>query len=281
MGNYLNLVSYFGGKFPHLKFLINLFPRGNYHFVDMMCGAANVALNVNYPLITVNDINDEIINLFYVLRERQDEFLQKVYFTPFSRREIENIVEDRLKGIEIQCPVERARRYFARCQLGYGANGSQNNHKGTGFEYSIQASNFYKVDNWNLKIKILAVIADRLRTFQIESRDSLELFDRINRAGVIAYFDPPYLLSTRKFKKRYMHEHEDDFHIRLSEKVKNAKCYVAISGLDSPLYRELFPDFIINKNRVSRANNGKIPLQECLWTNYDPKEINGILTLKL
>ena len=280
MGKYLNLVSYFGGKYPHLKWLISKFPKGNYHFVDAMCGSAHVALNGDYPLVTVNDLTDEIINLFEVLRNDYDEFMRLVYFTPFSRGEQKRIIDDGRVGVCVD-RVERARRYFCRCQLGYGANGSQNNHYGTGFEWSLQRTNYYRVDNWNNKLDKMAGIVDRLRHFQIDSRDSLELFDDVNRAGSIVYFDPPYLLSLRKSKKRYLHEQEDDFHVKLAEKVKGARCYVAISGYDSPLYAELFTGMYKAVSEIKSANVGKIPTRECLWTNYDTEGINGPVELKL
>lgn len=279
MNKYLNMVSYFGGKYPHLKWLIDKFPAGNYHFIDAMCGSANVALNVNYPLITVNDLNDEIINLFQVLRENHNEFLRSVYFTPFSRSELNNIITDSINGVQID-PVERARRYFVKCQLGYGANGSQNNHYGTGFEWKIQSSNYYRVDNWNFKLDRLTKIVDKLRHFQIENRNALELFESVNHPGNIVYFDPPYLLSLRKSEKRYLIEQDDDFHIRLSEKTKSAKCFVAISGYDSTLYNEIFSHLIKTVDIPKKANVGKILTQECIWTNYNPGAINGVLKLK-
>lgn len=278
MGKHLNLISYFGGKYPHLSWLIDKFPKGNYHFVDIMCGSANVALNVDYPLITINDLNDEVINLFHVLRNDHERFLQQVYFTPFSRQELYNIIDS---FDEVCDNVERARRFFVRSQLGYGANGSQNNHKGAGFEYTIQRTGYYRVDNWNVKLKRLSNIVDRLRSFQIEHRNAIELFERVNIPGTIVYFDPPYLMKTRKSKKRYTHEVYDDFHQQLAELVKNANCYVAVSGYDDPMYDSLFSEFIKTKGQLNRQNVKKEYRRECLWTNYDPYEINGTLKLNL
>lgn len=279
MNKYINLISYFGGKFPILKWLISKFPKGNYHFVDTMGGSGNVSLNVEYPLITYNDVNNEVINLYNVLRNDYEEFLRLVYFTPFSRSELNKIITDAINEVPLS-DIERARRYFVKSQLGYGANGSQNNHYGTGFEWKTQRSNFYRIDNWNIKLERLAKIVDKLRHFQIENRDALELFDKINRKDVIAYFDPPYLLDLRKSKKRYTHEVDNDFHIRLSNKVKNAKCYVAISGYDHPLYDELFGSFYKSIAKINRSNVGKIPQQECLWTNYDPENHSNQLYIK-
>lgn len=279
MNKYMNLISYFGGKYPHLKWLISKFPAGNYHFVDIMCGSGNVALNVNYPLVTINDINDNVINLFNVLRDNYDELLRAIYFTPFSRAELNKIVTDNLNNVQFD-PIEKARRYFAICQLGFGANGSQNNHYGYGFEWQLHGKNFYRVDNWNVKIGRLAKIAARLRMFQIENRSALDLFDSVNQPGIIVYWDPPYILSVRKRKNRYKHEVDIEFHRAISEKIKEAKCFIAISGYDSPLYDELFGDLFKSIDKAKRSNIGNKEVSECLWTNYDPDAINGNYKLK-
>jgi DNA adenine methylase len=267
------MISYYGGKFPHLLWLLSKFPKGKYHFVDIMCGAGNVALNVNYPLITINDINDEVMNLFRILRDQHDEFMRLVYFTPFSRAEHCSIVLAERNG-EKYPDLERARRYFIKSQLGYGANGSQNNHYGVGFEWMLHTSNYYRVDNWNFKLKKLGNLVEHLRHFQIEQRDALELFDDVNHKGSIVYFDPPYLLNLRKAKKRYTHEVPDDFHRQLAEKVKGAECFVAISGYDSPLYDEIFKDMYKVSDKSKRTNTGKILTKESLWTNYDTTKLS-------
>lgn len=271
----LNLISYFGGKYPHLNWLTDQFPKGNFHFVDIMCGSANVALNVDYPLITINDLNDDVINLFEVLRTRQQDLINVIYFTPFSRSELYRILDNYYAPGD---NVERARRFFVRSQLGYGANGSQNTHKGAGFEYGLQRSAYYRVDNWNVKLKRLAQIAEKLRSMQIEKRNAMDLFDKVNRSGSIVYFDPPYVLSTRRSKKRYTHDVEDDFHYQIAEIIPTAKCHLAISGYDSPLYNKIFKKLHKITGPASKAIVSKIERQECLWTNYIPADINFHLT---
>lgn len=272
MSRHLNLVSYFGGKYPHLTWLTGLFPQGNYHFVDLMCGSANVALNVDYPLITINDLNDNVINLFEVLRNNQEKFIEAVYYTPFSRAELYKFLDKP----QPKNKIEWARQYFVKCQLGYGANGSQNNHKGAGFEYKIQRSNHYRVDAWNNKLAKLPLIAEKLRSMQIENRDCLELLSKLDNKETVIYIDPPYLLSTRKSKKRYIHEQNNDFHVQLltaAHAMKNAK--IVISGYDNPMYDELLPGWIKTIGPTSKATVSKKEIKECVWSNYDPATINN------
>ena len=276
MPKYLNLISYFGGKFPHLKWLINLFPKGNYHFVDLMAGSANVALNVDYPLITINDLNSEVVNLFEVVRTKQDEFLKAVYFTPYSRDELRRIIEGYYPKTD---EVERARQYFVRSQLGFGANGSQNNHFGFGAEYGLHSSNYYRVENWGIKLKRIPVIVEKLRSMQIENKDIFDLFPRVDRPGSIVYIDPPYSFQSRSSHKRYTHEWNDDDHVRLAEMVKSASSFIAVSGYESKFYNDLFKDYYKTLNIPTRNSVKKKLVQECLWTNYDPASFNNQYTM--
>ena len=88
-------------------------------------------------------------------------------------------------------------------------------------------------------------------------------------------------MSLRKSKKRYLHEQEDDFHFRLAKKVEGARCFVAISGYDSPLYAKLFKGMYKTVDVPKASNVGNIVTSECLWTNYDTEKTNGSVELKL
>ena len=261
MAKHLNLISYFGGKYPHLKWLIDKFPAGNYHFVDIMCGSANVALNVNYPLVTINDINDEVINLFEVLRNHYDEFLRLIYFTPFSRNELNKIIDDNRNKI-MKSNIERARRYFVLSQLGFGGNGSQNNHYGFGVDYKLYKTNYYKVDNWNIKLKRLAKIANRLRQFQIESKNALELFEKVNKKGNIVYWDPPYLLDLRKLNfnintMSYTNDHKSTY-----RKVLEIGCNQMLKSEDMNKAQKIWDSFpVLHRNWVFVAIKNKVKNQ--------------------
>jgi len=271
--SHLNLVSYFGGKYPHLDWLISHFPKGKYHFIDLMCGSANVALNVNYPLITVNDINDDIINLFFVLREFTDEFLMKLALTPYSRKELYNYLENAIPTD----PVERARQYFLRCQLSYGTNGSQNKHKGINFEKKLNNCH-PKVKSWTKKLKKILPIAEKLRSFQIESRNALEYIDQLDFSSNIIYIDPPYSLKTRASKKRYKYEVDEDFHIQLLDKVSQIQyAKVIVSGYEDPedqLYDNYLGGFYKSKKKPTRSTIRNRKRQEILWMNYNPEKLN-------
>ncbi len=267
----LNAISYFGGKGPHLNWLIPHFPKGDFHFVDIMGGGGSVSLNVNYPLQTYNDLNQDVVNLFYVLRESPELLKRLIYFTPFSRS-----LNDNLRQMDFEDPVYKAWRYYCRCHFGFAANGSQNNQAGMGFEWQIQRSNFYRVKNWNLKLNKLDMIITKLRTIQIENRNAFDIWDSVNKKGSFVYWDPPYVLHTRSSKKRYNHElgqnteAEIDSHYRMCELVKDSNCLVAISGYDNVIYNSSLKGFSKFKTKGLRSNTKKSLFQEVIWTNYQP-----------
>ncbi len=261
----LNLVSYFGGKAMQLHWIIPHLPKGDFHFVDMMGGGGNLTLNVDYPLQTFNDLNDDVVNLFKVLQKHPEKFLRKLYFTPYSRKVREDLLNKKYINV-----VDRAWSYYCRCELGYGANGSQNNYKGMGFEWNTQRTQYYRVQNWNNKLRKLDLIIQKLRHIQIESRDVFELWETVNRNKVIAYFDPPYLMETRNDKKRYKHEWDYHDHIKMCEALIDANAMVMVSGYDNELYDKLLKGYHKIIGKGSRSNSGKRLVKECIWVNYNP-----------
>lgn len=274
-----NLIPYFGGKSFQLDWLKDQFPKGRYHFVDAMCGSASVALNVDYPLITINDLNDDIINLFRQLRDNEEELIRLIRLTPYAKHEFYNACEP------TDNDIERARRTFVRALQGFAGNGSQNTHKAWGKEIVIR-DNCYRVHTFNKRIDQLPDLIAKLRQMQIENMDVLELMERFDRPSTIIYLDPPYVRSTRTDRKRYRHEMSDDDHRQLAEMANQLECMVAISGYDSELYEEIFPagKWIMRKAPVSKQNTRNKECQECLWINYPVPKLarsNEAITLNL
>lgn len=268
MSKPLNLIPYFGGKTRQLDWLKDHLPIGRYHFVDGLCGSGSVALNVDYPLITVNDLNDDIINLFFQLRNREHEFIELIKRTPYSKHEYYQCCEP------TEDDLERARRTFVRAMQGFAGNGSQNDHKAWGREIKIQDSDCYRVTTWNKRINQLPELIDKLRSFQIENMNVLELIEKYDRPSTIIYLDPPYVRATRADRKRYRFEMTDNDHIDLADKANACECMVAVSGYYSDLYAELFPagKWNLIKAKESRQNTANKATQECLWINYPVPE---------
>ena len=75
-----------------------------------MLGSLAVFFNKQRSHIeTVNDIDEEIVNFFRILRDRSDELERAIEFTPFSRSEYKAAYEPSYNDLE------RARRFAVKC----------------------------------------------------------------------------------------------------------------------------------------------------------------------
>ena len=70
--------NYFGGKFTWLEYLYANFPTDFTHLVDVFAGSMCVSLNYKGNVIkTANEINEDITNFFFVLRDHEDELTDR------------------------------------------------------------------------------------------------------------------------------------------------------------------------------------------------------------
>lgn len=67
---------------------------------------------------TVNDIDEEIVNFFRILRDRSDELERAIEFTPFSRSEYKAAYEPSYNDLEkdISMDPEQYERLMAYCR---------------------------------------------------------------------------------------------------------------------------------------------------------------------
>lgn len=127
----------------------------------------------------------------------------------------------------------------------------------------------YALRAWySLPDKIL-LIAERLKTVQIENRPALDVIRRFNYPNVFMYIDPPYVKDTRLSKRQqYKFEMTNAEHVDLLEELKRTEAKVMISGYESELYNDLLTGWekvYLRSNRES----GKAT-QEVIWMNFKP-----------
>src|SRR4051812_41401957 len=85
----LTAFSYYGGKTPHLQFLLPLLPASAV-YCEPYAGGGSVLLNRQPSRKEVyNDLDEDLVNFFEVLRDSPDDLIHKLYLTPYSRREFQ------------------------------------------------------------------------------------------------------------------------------------------------------------------------------------------------
>lgn len=128
-------LRYHGGKFRLAPWIISFFPEHDV-YVEPFGGAASVLLQKKPAKSEVyNDIADEIVNVFRVLRDpaQAARLARMVELTPFARTEFElsyELSDD---------PIEQARRTVVRSFMGHGGGAVYSKHA-TGFRTGIRGS---------------------------------------------------------------------------------------------------------------------------------------------
>ena len=96
--------------------------------------------------------------------------------------------------------------------------------------------------------------------------DALDyLASREYRGDEVVYCDPPYLPSTRRRRRVYLHDFTEADHVRLLSVLLSLPCRVLISGYDSCLYRERLKGWTI-KTYFAKAHDRR--REEKLWFNF-------------
>jgi len=262
--------NYFGAKFNHLDWLLNLLPE-SYSFVEPFSGSAVVLLNRAPSRIeTINDINSDVVNFFKVLRDDPVNLCEKIYFTPYSREEYYNCLRTADEGSDL----ERARKFFVCVNQGFASIGRYGRNTGWGFTAITSKSLMSEsVNRWLSKLPRLVFVIDRLKRVQLNNVDFREIFDKFDSEGTLFYCDPPYVHSTRTGKTDYLHEMTENDHLDLIKLAISAKGNVAISGYENDLYKSELKKFYLSRAKETRRSLRHSVRKECLWTNYDPKNV--------
>lgn len=276
------LLRYHGGKWLLAPWILSHFPDHRI-YVEPFGGAASVLLQKRRSYAEVyNDLDDEIVNLFRIVRERGKELIHALTYTPFSRKEFE------LSYQPTEDDFERARRTVIRSFMGFGSSAatttkwgasskgfrSKGNFSGeygkptTGFRSNSNRSGTTPAHDWKNYPDALKGIIERLRGVVIENRDAKKVMAQHDTKNTLHYVDPPYVLSTRyngEKTKCYNFEMKDDQHVELCEFLKQLNGTVILSGYDNELYNDLLKGWI-KHHRKAYADGAK-ERKEVLWIN--------------
>lgn len=260
------IIRYPGSKWSLAEWIILHFPEGyeKMVYLEPFVGSGAVFFNkLPGAVETINDLDSDIVNLFYVLREYPEELRRMLELTPFSREEYDKSFEP------CEDSIEKARRYIVKTTQAIGAKldgkCGWRNHKQTKIGGSAC--------KWNGITRTLDTAAARLKgdtthLVQIEHMDALQLIERYNNPDVLMYLDPPYVRSSRRSGRLYKHEMNDAQQIQLLDLITVSKAKIVISGYDSQLYNDRLKGW--NKyHHISRTTSTE-KADEYIWLNYEP-----------
>jgi DNA adenine methylase len=258
--------GWYGGKFSHLDWLLPLLPDC-WHYCEPFGGSAAVLLNRKpSPAETYNDLDGEVVNFFWVLREQKEALIEAIGLTPFSREEFYHACTPATEEIS---RLERARRFFVRArQVRTGLAQTASLGRWANCKETSRAGMSGAVSRWLGSVQTLPAIAERLLRVQIENRPALQVIDLYDSHQTLFYCDPPYAHETRGDSKAYGFEMTNDQHKEFAEKLRSLKGKAAVSGYDGWLYEKLFRGWRRIAAPVKQCHSIKKDRQEVLWVNY-------------
>ena len=195
------LLRYPGSKQRIAPWIISQMPK-HHSYLEPYAGGLAVLINKEPSRIeTVNDLDDDVVNLFRVIQNAgtREELIRLIVYTPYARTEYDNAFPEYPEQLT---DIERAKNFLIRSGMGHGFRVCEK----CGWKkdvYGREAA--YAVRYWNDLPAVITNVAQRLKMVQIEHKPAVELIKAFNHDNVLIYADPPYVLSTRT-RKQYRHE---------------------------------------------------------------------------
>lgn len=249
------VIKYPGAKNRIVPWILNYIPEHDV-YLEPFAGSLAVFFNKRPSHIeTINDIDNDIINFFRVLRDYPDDLIRKIELTPFGRSEYIAAFE------ETDDLIEKARRFLIRCWQGFGNSQLYQN----GFKSGQQAHSPNPARAWVDLSETLKIATERLKGVQIECLPALDLIARYNTPDVFMYLDPPYLPETRK-NYLYKHEMSTSDHEELLKALLKHPGKILISSYENELYN----DYLRGWQKVYHKTTAECGIKriETLYMNY-------------
>lgn len=261
------VLRYHGGKFRLAPWISSFFPPHRIYVEPFGGGGSLLMLKERSYSEVYNDLDDEMVNLFRVLRDpaMSEQLAVAIHLTPFARVEFLGAYQP------TNDPIEKARRTLVRSFMGFGTTTLRKNR--TGFRAkALRQSQPAQVD-WTNYPSCVATFTERLRGVVIEHRDALKVIVQQDSSETLIYVDPPYPHGTRSAIQTgshndtaYKYEMTDDQHRALAEVLHDCNGMVVLSGYACDLYdKELYGDWE-RHTRKALADGGRIRT-EVVWLN--------------
>jgi DNA adenine methylase len=268
-----------GGKSRLRKAIIPLIPE-HQCYVEPFGGAAWVLFGKSpSPIEVLNDIDEELINFFRVVKHLPEELITSFELELVSRGEFRRLADTDPQALS---EVERAHRFYYLIMAGWGGEARYPR-----FQTSTSDGGHGNRLIGALKTlrKRIEPVHNRLRTVIIENLDWNECIDRYDRPTSFLYLDPPYPRNGANYKHNIRLAAE---HSAIAERLSKVQSKWMLSSYDTDEVRANFRQYKIVPIQSSsgmraseaeiRANGIKRTVnREILILNYDQPLVDGTL----
>ena len=225
-----------GGKSRLRKFIIPLIPA-HQCYVEPFGGAAWVLFGKPpSPVEVLNDIDEELINFFRVVRRQPEELLKSFDLELVSRSEFRRLVDAEPRLLS---EVERAHRFYYLIMAGWGGEARYPR-----FQSSTSDGGHGNRLIGALKTlrKRIEPVHERLKTVIIENLDWNECIDRYDRPTSFLYLDPPYPGNGANYRHNMRLTTE---HSAIADRLDSVQGKWMLSSYDTPEVRANFRGYNI------------------------------------
>ena len=256
------VIPYYGGKYEMSKLLVPLIPS-HQRYIEMFAGGLSMFFRKKKAKWNVvNDIDNNIVNLYMCVMHDYDELIKNLFWLPKSRKLFLDFREEIKKKGEIKIPDP----YIAAKYL-YCIRNSFNKLIHTPFSKNKDMKR-----DWEIELKFSR---DYLGGTTVENLDFAELVEKYPpKEDDFWYLDPPYVIAGER-GDYYVHSLDMNDHDALFEMCKkidenNGKFMVSYD--DHDYVNDTYKDFQILKIpiRYSGQMTGDDYKNELVITNYEP-----------
>lgn len=266
------IVKWVGGKRQLMFELLKNMPKSYNRYFEPFIGGGALFFELQSENAYISDINEELVNLYCVVRDNVDELIKDLSRHENSKEyflKIRNI--DRTEKYQEFSNIEKASRFIYLNRTCF--NGMYRvNSKG---EFNVPFG-YYKnpriIDENNL-----LNCSGLLKKTEIKCADFSKILDKVQMEDFV-YFDPPYvpLNETSSFTSYTKDGFDIDMQFKLRDvcdELDSMGVKFMLSNSDTKLVNELYANYDIKKVFASRAINanacGRGKITEVLVKNYE------------
>lgn len=265
------IVKWVGGKRQLMFELLKNMPKDYNRYFEPFIGGGALFFELQPNNAYISDMNEELINLYQVVRDNVDELITNLQKHDISKEyfmEIRNI--DRTEEYQNWSDIKKASRFIYLNRTCF--NGMYRvNSKG---EFNVPFGHYKNpriLDENNL-----INCSHLLQRTEIKQADFSEILKKVKK-GDFVYFDPPYvpLSETSSFTSYTKDGFDIDMQFKLRDVCDELDCMgvkFLLSNSDTKLVNELYENYNIKKVFASRQINanadGRGKITEVLVRNY-------------
>ena len=265
------IVKWVGGKRQLMFELLKNMPENYNRYFEPFIGGGALFFELQPDNAYISDMNEELINLYQVVRDNVDELITDLQKHDISKEyfmEIRNI--DRTEEYKNWSNIQKASRFIYLNRTCF--NGMYRvNSKG---EFNVPFGHYKNpriLDENNL-----INCSNLLQKTEIKHADFSEILKKVKK-GDFVYFDPPYvpLSETSSFTSYTKDGFDIDMQFKLRDvcdELDSMGVKFLLSNSDTKLVNELYENYNIKKVFASRQINanadGRGKITEVLVRNY-------------